>query len=375
MCSRVAFIAAPYGFGPSAKAVAISSCLTRSVERVFLSQGPPLEMARRSKEFSAYFDLDFRNGPDAAARALRDFDVLVFINSTRFITATIVEGRPTILVETLAWLRDTPPPCASLLTAFFAQRFFDHAFAPALKALPYFQAVGPIVPQNISTAATLQGVAPQQTPIVHCGGLFSPGMIEGASEEFVTRTLAAISSFRGNVRAILPSHLCTSIRPTVDDRINLLACCSQSVDENIIGSEFALTTTGIEFTYESMLLGVPTLFLPPFNASQCFQVDYHAKACANSVPFNVRPSTPCEFDGLHKATAEVQQVGMVGGWQMQFAEVSHFLSRFGPEERWAFLQGVRRDQQRAIEGMRLDGAQIVASKILHEVGRDEVSVL
>ena len=39
---RIAFVAAPYGFGPSSKAIAISSHLPDSIVRDFLGDGPPL---------------------------------------------------------------------------------------------------------------------------------------------------------------------------------------------------------------------------------------------------------------------------------------------------------------------------------------------
>jgi hypothetical protein len=325
-------------------------------------------MARLSDEFSSCVDLDFCNGEEAAAGLLPNFDVLIFVNSTRFISRSIVAGRPVILVETLAWLRDAPPPCSSLVSAFFAQRFFDHAFSPALNSMANFCAVGPIVPKSIADAAAPCAPPPTQSPIVHCGGLFSPMMAEEASEEFVAQTLGAVASFGGQVRAILPPHLHKVHQPTVDGRISLIDCSSASVHQHISGSEFALTTTGIEFTYESMLLGVPTLFLPPFNASQNFQVEHHARCWGDSVPFDIAPMMPSAFGTIHEATNKLQRVGMSGGWKEQFAGVSSFLSRLVPEQREAFLARVRGRQQRAIGSMGANGAKAVASRILHEVG-------
>ena len=110
MRKSIAFIAAPYGFGPSPKAVAISSYLPRSIERVFLSDGPQLEMARSSNEFSSCVRLDFSSDGESVNERLSSFDVLIFVNSTRFISASAKPGRSMVLVETLAWLRENRPP-------------------------------------------------------------------------------------------------------------------------------------------------------------------------------------------------------------------------------------------------------------------------
>jgi hypothetical protein len=112
--NAVAFIAAPYGFGPSSKAIAISSYLPRSLHRVFFSDGPPLEMAQRSQEFSNCFRLDFEASKDSAVQLLSTYSTLVFVNTTRFITASPQSGQSIILVETLGWLRGSPPACSHL---------------------------------------------------------------------------------------------------------------------------------------------------------------------------------------------------------------------------------------------------------------------
>ena len=90
-----------------------------------------------------------------------------------------------------------PPPSSSLLSGYFAQRFFDHAFSPQINAMKNFHAVGAIVPKSISSVMTRGDAAfsPRRSPIVHCGGLFSPAMIEGAGSEFVMQALNAIRNF------------------------------------------------------------------------------------------------------------------------------------------------------------------------------------
>lgn len=367
----VAFVAAPYGFGPSSKAMAISSCLPRSLRRVFVGQGPSLAMARRSNEFSSCMHIDFRGSTSAAEQMLMEFDALVFVNSARFITSSLMANRPTILVETLAWLRSTPPKQVANLRGFFVQRFFDHPLSSALETAPNLHLVGPIVPRSIARAAESLRTAPlTRGPIVHCGGLFSPMMVEGACDEFVAQTLGALRNYCGPIRAVLPPHAgeILAAEGSVKGDLSLVECSSLDAQNHIAGSEFALTTTGIEFTYESILLGVPTLFLPPFNASQRFQVDYHERVCRESVPFDVGPAMHLDFERLHEATMLLQRSGSHGVWRRQFEEIGRFLAGFTPLERRARLDQIREKQQRMVRGLDLGGAGEIASRVLKEVG-------
>src|SRR5688572_17453745 len=74
---RIAFVAAPYGFGPSSKAVAISTHLPKSISRDFFGDGPPLELARASSEFCTCTRLDFTARPGEVAKIMADYGAVV----------------------------------------------------------------------------------------------------------------------------------------------------------------------------------------------------------------------------------------------------------------------------------------------------------
>lgn len=366
----VAFIAAPYGFGPSSKAIAISSHLPRAVHRVFFSDGPPLEMAQRSQEFSDCFQLDFGTSLESAAGLLSSFRTLVFVNTTRFIGASPRPGQSTILVETLGWLRASRPACSHALRAYFAQRFFDHPFSADLEAMDIFHEIGAIVPKAISvesSKAAREAWRPGRAPIVHCGGLCSPAMCEGADEAFVNCLLSTLDPI-GPFRLILPKHLHERHADRLPSDVSLIDCSPMTVHEHIKESSFSLTTSGIEFTYESLLLGVPTIFLPPFNASQHLQLKYHHGAHGEWVPFNLSfQRTEFEFASLHEATTEVQRAGIQGVWRSQFAEVRRFLETNLRKKQSSLLENLRLDQANAIQRVGSDGAHSVASYVLREL--------
>ena len=118
-----------------------------------------------------------------------------------------------------------------------------------------------------------------------------------------------------------------------------------------------------------MLLGVPAIFLPPFNASQRIQLNYHCKACVDCVPFQVGTGRrESAFSLLQETTADLQQAGMGGLWRAQFDEVSQFLRRFLPKERTPILRRIQENQQQAIEEIGTDGAETVASHVWSEIG-------
>lgn len=374
MDDSVAFIAAPYGFGPSSKAIAVSSHLPRSINRVFLSDGPPLELAQRSNEFSSCVQLDFTLQEDRAAELLSSYSVLVFVNSTRFIPASSKAVPSIILVDTLAWLRKSPPSGSRLLTAYFAQRFFDHCFSADITSMENFHAVGAIVPKAIkSDYGTHADPIRVKSPLIHCGGLCSPAMYQGADAEFVEQMFESIKTIKEPLRVVLPKHLHSLFLSRVTEHVSLIDCSPLSVHEHISGSSFSLTTSGIEFTYESLFLGVPTLSLPPFNATQYLQLEYHQQSFNGCVPFHLAPEQyELSFASLDKATGDIQKSGVRGTWKMQFDMVARHLEKIMAQNPIVALEDLRRKQLQAVLKVGSNGAQIIATHVVRSLDKEEL---
>jgi hypothetical protein len=376
MNKSAAFIAAPYGFGPSSKAIAISSHLPRSIDRVFFSDGPPLELAQRSNEFSSCVQLDFTWQEDRVAELLSSHSVLVFVNSTRFIPASSREVGSIILVDTLAWLRKSRPACSRLLTAYFAQRFFDHCFSTDITSMENFHAVGAIVPTAISVKSNNRNHADSirvKSPLIHCGGLCSPAMYQGADEEFVEQMFESIKTIKEPLRVVLPKHLHNPFLSRVTEHVSLIDCSPLSVHEHISGSSFSLTTSGIEFTYESLFLGVPTLSLPPFNATQYLQLEYHQQSFNGCVPFHLAPEQyELSFACLDKATGDIQKRGVRDTWRTQFEMVASRLEKIMAQTPIVALDDLRRKQLRAVQKVGSNGAQIIATHVVQSLHKEEV---
>jgi hypothetical protein len=363
----VAFVAAPYGFGPASKAIAISSHLPRAIRRVFFGDGPSLDLARASCEFSTCTSLDFDTPAQSVANILSPYGTLVFVNSTRFLTLSSKTGASVVFVDTLAWTRGTRPSQLPTLSAYFAQRFFDHDFAAELESARSFHATGAIVPRAFAEPRDQRRIS-KRPPIVHCGGLYSPAMRPGADEAFVTQICRMLNETGLPMRVMLPKHLHTQFMAQAAAGVSLIDCSPINAMWHIQDSPFALTTSGIEFTYESVLLGVPTLFLPPFNATQLLQLNYYRHLFEGCVPFlldhGMRHSTSQSLDA---DTAVIQERGMTGAWTTQFDTLGQYLrtSVLGgfPDT----LTALRRQQQRAISNVGMDGANTIALHIVSDI--------
>ena len=234
-----------------------------------------------------------------------------------------------------------------------------------------FHAVGAIVPKTLSARrwGTDFSTVSNLTPVVHCGGLFSPVMCNGADVEFVQQVFETLECFQTPVRIVLPEHLCKRFGRNPRTHLSVVECSPNTVSEHLVGSPFALTTSGIEFTYESMILGVPTFFLPPFNFTQCMQLRYHRRVFDGCVQFSL-PEEQCQSDvpSLDDATESVQAKGMLGNWKAQFNSLAQFLCRFFSEGGQPWLEALGLAQGEAIRKvLRDDGARTIASFVVREL--------
>ncbi|MCP4099448.1 MAG: hypothetical protein GY748_24770 [Planctomycetaceae bacterium] len=372
MVGSVAFVAAPYGYGPTSKAIAIASYLPKEIHSTFLGDGPPLQLARSSGVFSSHFCLPLNTEANKAGEYLKQFDVLVFVNSTRFITAALAKTIKIVLVETLAWLRDAAPACHPLLSAFFAQKFFDYKFPNKLTDLENFHEVGVVAPASI-TGFVGRGRVPRsfqrKQPLIQCGGLYSANMINGADELFLSKTCDVVTGVSPRSRFVIPGRLRRRATSCATQEVELIEASPLSIHEHLYGSEFALNTSGIEFTYEAILMRVPVLFLPPFNASQALQLDYHLRNNPSGVLFEQKNDhESSKFVGLHVMSGRIQEEGMKGAWKTQFSQLLDRFNSFGVVEKKKYLNELSASQQLMMSNLRLDGAREIAEHCLEQFG-------
>ena len=370
MHDAVAFVAAPYGFGPSSKAISISSHLPPSVSRVFFSDGPALDLAACSGAFHHCRQLSFSSSTAMAPVKLTDFRVIVFVNSTRFITAPPNNEQTIVFVDTLAWLRKSIPTFANSVDAFFAQRFFGQQFLEELSSTSSFHSVGAIVSKSISTASRERGnknLKDQRTPLVHCGGLFSPAMVKGADISFVQNLLEFLKATSIDCRVILPRYLIEQFACHGLEKITLTECSTNTVHNHIAGTSYVLTTSGIEFTYEAMIIGAPVIFLPPFNATQYLQLRHHKAVTPSAVSFDLNyGSADIDPLSLDHATKRLQFDGMNGRWESQFQAIAQYLGCRSQALSPNHLLNLRRVQSESVRKVGWDGAETIAAYIVDQ---------
>ena len=186
---------------------------------------------------------------------------------------------------------------------------------------------------------------------------------------FVTRLCKTLNEAGLAARVVLPKHLHSQVAPYVTKYLSLIDCSPMNVGEHIERSLLALTTSGIEFTYEATLLGVPTMFLPPFNATQLLQLRYYQDAFGDCIPFPLDKIRHSTAQSLDSDTDAIQQEGMCGAWTTQFEQLGRCLKRTLSGSSLDALAALQHQQCQAVSSVGSDGAGTIAAHILSKIER------
>src|SRR5262245_44415247 len=108
----LAFVSTSFGFGPTAKAVAIARAvhqLSPDVRCFFLGAGIALEFAERSRVFfrTIEVDTDTRDGADRAVMHMASFDAICNVLGLDVLSRWSDADPPMVFVDSLAWMWPT----------------------------------------------------------------------------------------------------------------------------------------------------------------------------------------------------------------------------------------------------------------------------
>lgn len=279
----ITMIAAPYSYGPTAKLLCVADDLAVNHNLFFVGSEPSLSLARFGP-FEKILPIMNRDDWDAAAlRELRRSDLLVSFLDYRALRLADSNGLKYIFVDTLHWLRDTPPPFSDIAAEYIAQTFFASPKSAAINSLPRLRAVGPILPKLFDQVRSSSQNRSLNSIVVNFGGLRSPAMREGADITYVawildilrllgiaqTRLSICLPLYLRDYASTLQSTVPTSrfLFPTANEFHNLLTL-----------ADLLITVPGLEVVLEAMCLGVPVIFLPPYNGTQCMQLHQYRQS-------------------------------------------------------------------------------------------------
>jgi len=272
----VVFTAAPYGYGPTAKAISIAEELIGECESIFVGMEPGVSLARNSV-FSRVIETADRDVWNSESlRTLAQADLLVSALDYRSLPLAAAHGVSSVFIDTLLWLRDEPPPHTELADAYIAQRFFQTVRVSGEKLRHKLMEVGPILPPRLDDLRIPRVPTEALDVVVNFGGLQSPAMRTCADLDYISLTASILSlglPKKCRVRFSVPRYLQSipNLHSDICGRFKIEFPTQNEFHALLEECNLLITTPGLETVYEAAATGVPIIFLPPYNATQLLQ--------------------------------------------------------------------------------------------------------
>ncbi|MBE0549813.1 MAG: hypothetical protein IH627_19575 [Rubrivivax sp.] len=338
---NVIIMAAPFGYGPAAKALLIAQALSDVADVTLFSSGDAYRFLARYMQGPNVCREGVFQSSYALDSDLAPFDLFISVNNDPAVHHLVSKGLEarTVFVDSillwrsanstvrfrkpiLAYLAQDFPGVASCLARGQAQ--IVELTAPMVWSAERIEAPG--TPQDTSTArggpgpARAASGAPHRHGAVtlHLGGLTSPlvswEMLRRPIEEIFRRSLA-LTRRHGRKLTVVGSRNLGALAGAEGDDVTVLGDVSPTQAAALVGSsEVLLSTPGVGAVYEALACGVPTILLPPMNSTQLLQYGV---------------LTDCGVPGsMHaRARADLLQAGRSIPWDKQTAYSIRFLTR------------------------------------------------
>lgn len=272
-------VAAPYCYGPTSKLLCVAEDLAATHDLVYAGDEPGLGLAKNTFFSKLLTVVDRDRWSAEAIHVLTRADLLVSFLDYRALRIAESYGIPSVFVDTLLWLRQTPLPHTDSVLSYIAQGFF-HSLKNSTDGWQPRQlvTVGPILPRVLDGTVRSATRSRELRVLVNFGGLRSPVMLEGADVDYVSMVLRLLKEVTTNdvsVRVCLPAYL-RGVFPT-QDRTSSRPMTIEfpgrlEFYDSLKNCDLLLTVPGLEAVLEALSIHVPVAFLPPYNATQFHQV-------------------------------------------------------------------------------------------------------
>jgi len=276
--SHVAFVATAFGFGPTAKAVAIAQEFRRMCPNIildFFGAGIDHDFAMYSQEFDRVIRLDV-DQPSVVDEFLQYCDIyddIISIMNFRVAQKWKSQNTRLHIVDSLAWLWPTPPSGIENVSYYFIQRYLvdEHRLAEWKQNLPVVP-VGPICRQLPSENNST--VIDNRTLLVNFSGCVNPLTDEAVYKEYaltLTRWIAIeASGLYNKIIVCVQRHIADDIRREVEFPCSAKVAHLSPNDfsRRLAAADCILTSPGITTTLELLVLGKRPSFLLAQNYSQ-----------------------------------------------------------------------------------------------------------
>lgn len=275
MRKRILIVAAPFGYGPAARALLIADALSGLVDVTFLSRGDALRFIERHRPASAavvdgVFEVAFPERADLAG-----FDSFVSVGNEPAVRHLIRQGLAlrTIFVDSIVAWRNASAADAfdAEILAYLAQDFPGVEDCVHQCRARHVEVTAPIVwaGRRIVRDPRPAGIC------LHLGGVTSPlvswDRVRPSVEIMVERT-RALASRSGRTLTVIGSEHLGTLAGADGDSLRIIPQASPiEAAAHVARAEVLVSTPGIGAIYEALELAVPVILLPPMNSTQLHQ--------------------------------------------------------------------------------------------------------
>lgn len=270
----IVLTAAPYCYGPTAKALCLATELMRRHRLTYVGDEPGLSLARAAGLHEVIENRDRDCWGPPALRALARASCLVSALDGRAIKQAKTAGVPGIFLDTLLWLRSAPLPFTPDAQLYIAQKFLRPPSSSVTRDLPHLRMVGSILPDGL---APLPRPRANRRIVVNFGGLTSPVMQSEADIRYISWIISALgrtSLQTFDLVVCIPLHLdaAASMARALLPAATIISPPLATFHQSIARCDVLLTAPGLETVLEAGILSRPIVFLPPHNGTQMLQL-------------------------------------------------------------------------------------------------------
>ena len=270
----------PFGFGPTGKAIAIANELSVSHNVTLTSFKHSLQIIGKNDRIKI-IDCKTRNFSEWNSKIFQKTDLIISIMDLRLINF-ISENFPhikTVFVDSLFWWRkslsDIPFQNCNL---FLLQTF--PGVGEKIEEVPKeyrnkFFEVSPILSEN---KVVMDESEETDSILLHFGGvnsLIAQWEMYKQYFEFITSIVINYAKVYKSILTVTGnSDLMKHLKKYFRSEENILfQCLDNSVfHQKLSKTKLFISTCGIEATYEAFAYQIPTIFLPPVNSTQLYQL-------------------------------------------------------------------------------------------------------
>lgn len=277
MRKSVLIIAAPFGYGPAARALLVAQGLVDVADVTILSTRDAYRFVERHKPDGVacrrgVFRKVFLSSTDLAA-----FDLFLSVNHEPAVQHLVDLGlaaRTVFIDSVLPWrAANHSPESREPILSYLVQDFPGVGAHLARCQAQTVALTAPMLWNGPHDGA--RPARPKGHVILHVGGVTSPlvswEMLRRPIEGFLARTHALTRSFGRRLVVIGSRHLGQWAQANAPD-VAILGDISPPETAALIGrSEVLLSTPGIGAIYEAMASAVPVVVFPPTNSTQVLQ--------------------------------------------------------------------------------------------------------